>query len=59
MYLFFDILFAVMPYAFICVVAWMLAGKLEDYEDQLDIHAKHINSMEKKIAALSKTPKKK
>lgn len=61
MSLFFEMLFAVLPYIALFVTAWVIADKLDRHSHQIDVLIKHINSHEKKIASLTKqhTTKKK
>jgi len=61
MSLFFEMLFAVLPYIGMFLIGWFGADRLDTYSHRLDVLTKHINAQDKKIASLTKqhTTKKK
>jgi len=54
MILFFDMLFAVLPYIVMFICFWFVANRLDDMHDTIEVMKKYINSHDKKFTALQK-----
>jgi hypothetical protein len=54
MTLFFEMLFAILPYISMFILGWLFAGKLDDMQHDIEVLRKYVNNHDKKFAALSK-----
>jgi hypothetical protein len=54
MILFFEMLFAALPYIVMFICFWLIANRFDEMQHTVEVMKKYINAHDKKFAALQK-----